>query len=116
MAFGTVYIDRLHEKIIHVFHIMRQNKKSYEKEFIRVFVEQYPDDYQAIVDDWKVKVQAYKKRRKGNPVPYAVRPEKILGRMYRCYYYEMIKKPELQRKKKAAAQQAKTNKFKNTNK
>ncbi len=101
MAYGKIYISNLRQKVNGLFSDLRKENKLNEKEFIGAFKEKYPKDYDLLTYEWEFKVHAFKKNKKGHPVPHPIRPEKILSNMYRNYYYRLITKPkqQIQRKK-----------------
>lgn len=99
MAYGKIYIADLSKKVTDLFNELIDAKKLNENEFISSFREKYPEDYDLLVYEWEFKVHAFKKNKKGHPVPHPIRPDKILSNMYRNYYYKLIKKPKIQKAK-----------------
>lgn len=99
MAYGKIYIADLSRKVTDLFNELIDAKKLNENEFICSFREKYPEDYDLLVYEWEFKVHAFKKNKKGHPVPHPIRPDKILSNMYRNYYYKLIKKPKIQKAK-----------------
>ena len=99
MADGKIYIADLSKKVTNLFNELIETKKLNEKEFISAFKEKYPKDYDLLVYEWEFKVHAFKKNKKGHPVPHPIRPDRILSNMYRNYYYKLIKKPKMKRAK-----------------
>lgn len=99
MAYGKIYIADLNKKVTDLFNELIDAKKLNENEFISSFREKYPEDYDLLVYEWEFKVHAFKKNKKGHPVPHPIRPDKILSNMYRNYYYKLIKKPKIQKAK-----------------
>ena len=99
MAYGKIYIADLSKKVTDLFNELIDVKKLNEKEFISSFKEKYPKDYDLLVYEWEFKVHAFKKNKKGHPVPHPIRPDRILSNMYRNYYYKLIKKPKIQKAK-----------------
>ena len=78
MAYGKIYIADLSKKVTDLFNELIDAKKLNEKEFISSFKEKYPKDYDLLVYEWEFKVHAFKKNKKGHPVPHPIRPEKKL--------------------------------------
>lgn len=99
MSYGKIYIADLSKKVTVLFNELIDAKKLNEKEFISYFKEKYPKDYDLLVYEWEFKVHAFKKNKKGHPVPHPIRPDKILSNMYRNYYYKLVKKIEIQKTK-----------------
>ena len=99
MAYGKIYIADLSKKVTDLFNELIDAKKLNEKEFISSFKEKYPKDYELLVYEWEFKVHAFKKNKKGHPVPHPIRPDRILSNMYHNYYYKLIKKPKIQKAK-----------------
>jgi len=95
MAYGKIYINNLSKKVTALFNELIDANKLNEKEFIRSFKEKYPKDYDLLVYEWEFKVHAFKKNKKGHPVPHPIRPDRILSNMYHNYYYKLIKKPKI---------------------
>lgn len=99
MAYGRVYIDNLRKKVTALFDELRVENHLCESAFIEAFKSTYPKDYAMLQYEWEFKVHEFKKNRKGNPKPHPIRPEKILSNMYRNYYFKLVKKPNIHRKK-----------------
>ena len=99
MAYGKIYIADLSKKVTDLFNELIDAKKLNEKEFISSFKEKYPKDNDLLVYEWEFKVHAFKKNKKGHPVPHPIRPDRILSNMYHNYYYKLIKKPKIQKAK-----------------
>lgn len=99
MTYGKIYITDLSKKVTDLFNELIDAKKLNEKEFISSFKEKYPKDYDLLVYEWEFMVHAFKKNKKGHPVPHPIRPDRILSNMYRNYYYKLIKKPKIQKAK-----------------
>lgn len=97
MAYGKIYIKDLRSKVTILFDELQENKNLNEKAFIAAFKEKYPKDYDLLVYEWEFKVHAFKKNKKGHPVPHPIRPEKILSNMYRNYYYKLVTKPKIKK-------------------
>lgn len=75
MAYGKIYIADLSKKVTDLFNELIDAKKLNEKEFISSFKEKYPKDYDLLVYEWEFKVHAFKKNKKGHPVPHPIRPD-----------------------------------------
>lgn len=99
MAYGKIYINDLGSKVTALFDELQASKNLNEKAFIVAFKEKYPKDYDLLVYEWEFKVHAFKKNKKGHPVPHPIRPEKILSNMYRNYYYKLVTKPKIKKAK-----------------
>lgn len=99
MAYGKIYINDLRKKVTALFDNLAQVNNLNEKAFISAFKETYHKDYDLLVYEWEFKVHAFKKNKKGHPVPHPIRPDRILSNMYRNYYYKLIKKPKIQKAK-----------------
>lgn len=99
MAYGKIYINDLGSKVTALFDELQASKNLNEKAFIAAFKEKYPKDYDLLVYEWEFKVHAFKKNKKGHPVPHPIRPEKILSNMYRNYYYKLVTKPKIKKAK-----------------
>lgn len=99
MAYGKIYINDLGSKVTALFDELQANKNLNEKAFIAAFKEKYPKDYDFLVYEWEFKVHAFKKNKKGHPVPHPIRPEKILSNMFRNYYYKLVTKPKIKKAK-----------------
>lgn len=99
MAYGKIYIADLSRKVTALFNELIDAKRLNEKEFISLFKERYQKDYDLLVYEWEFKVHAFKKNKKGHPVPHPIRPDKILSNMYRNYYYKLVKKTKIHKTK-----------------
>lgn len=99
MAYGKIYINDLSSKVTALFDELQASKNLNEKAFITAFKEKYPKDYDLLVYEWEFKVHAFKKNKKGHPVPHPIRPEKILSNMFRNYYYKLVTKPKIKKAK-----------------
>lgn len=99
MAYGKIYINDLSSNVITLFDELQASKNLNEKAFIAAFKEKYPKDYNLLVYEWEFKVHAFKKNKKGHPVPHPIRPEKILSNMFRNYYYKLVTKPKIKKAK-----------------
>lgn len=95
------WIEDLRQKVTDLFSELGKTNRLNEKAFIKAFMEKYPEDYNALVSEWKQKVINFKKKnRRGHPVTHPTRPEKILSNMYRNYYYKFRKKPGQKRRRR----------------
>lgn len=104
MVYGKVYIQDLSKKVKTLFKELSEDNRLGMKEFIVLFKEKYPRDYDLLVYEWEYKVHAFKKNRKGHPVPRPIRPDKILKNMYLNYYYKLVKKPKIRKEKEEYVQ------------
>lgn len=99
MAYGRIYIDNLRNKVTALFDELRADNRLCEEKFIEAFKQKYPKDYAMLQYEWEFKVHEFKKKRKGNPKPHPIRPDKILSNMYKNYYFKLVKNPIIKQHK-----------------
>lgn len=99
MAYERIYIDNLNNKVDALFNELRAENQLYEDKFIEVFKQKYPDDYTKLKNEWELKKREFRKNRKGNPKPYPFKPDEILQKLYRKYYFKIIKQSQLKNAK-----------------
>lgn len=97
MAGKNNYITN--EKVTILFDELRAINRLCEKNFIEAFKQKFPDDYIRLELEWEVKKREFRKKRKGNPKPYPIKPSVILERIYRTYYFKLVKQPLIKKVK-----------------
>lgn len=99
MAYGKIYIDNLREKVTALFDELRADNRLCEKKFIEAFKQKYTEDYSLLQAEWEFEKREFRKNQKGNPKPYPIKPHLILQKIYRDYYFKLIKNPIIKQKK-----------------
>lgn len=97
MAVRKNYIDN--QKVFALFDELRAENRLCEKNFISVFKQKFFQDYKLLESEWELKKRDFRKNRKGNPKPYPVKPDEILQKIYRKYYFKIIKQSQLKNAK-----------------
>lgn len=89
------YIDN--HKVTVLFDALKAENRLCEKNFIEAFKQKFPNDYKLLETEWELKKREFRKNRKGTPKPYPIKPYAILQKIYRTYYFKLIKQPVIKK-------------------
>lgn len=91
-----MHIANLRKKVIAIFDELQSENRLKEHNFKDSFMSNYPKDYALIEHEYRFEVHEFRKNKRGHPKPFPNRPDVVLSKIYRHYYFTVIKYKAIQ--------------------